>query len=128
MVAEKTYSGVQAYHEMLIRAQASCPALTYILCKYLLEAQIKKEKYVVKSAVISVGNPEHVEYFDHSNERCSMTRFVGEIFGKDKNVQLKWDDANGYRKQFQADIQLVRWLQSGVVHIDHEQMLVTIKL
>lgn len=135
--AEKTYSGEQAYHEMLVRAQARSPALLYILCKLFLGETVETKRQRVETRRIGHHDEEPLAYYfnDGSQDPLKypsfMAEFVKEIFCG-YTVRYSWDNGSASYTYgacyLYADPQFVRWLRSGVVEIDDELELATIKM
>lgn len=128
---QKTYSGIQAYHEMLMRAQAYCPALLYVMCKLLLDAdtKTKKDPNRPRSRVVHHGGRDSTDplrfYFNKDGRYSRMNIFCDKIFDSQTVSECTMDDY-GYAKGLSADLQFVLWLKENRVTIDESKMLVTI--
>lgn len=122
---DKTYSGQKAYHEMLIRAQAMSPALTYVFCKLLLSIKVDPAQHRQRVRVL-VSDP-YYNLFSRTRDTCIMARFGKEIFN-DFTVWAGAVDYQGTECYVAADTQFVEWLKTGVVVMDDEKQLVTITL
>lgn len=123
----KTYSGQKAYHEMLVAAQALCPALTYLMCKLLLGCKIEGKQLAVSTEVIHINQDAFSPYFHREPRYCRMSLFLEAIFHR-HTVRTNWVSSDAERQKIWADVQFVRWLQSGVVVLNDEDMLATITL
>lgn len=119
----KTYSGTQAYHEMLIKAQALCPALTYALCSLLLKA---KEKAHTEHLYQVFVDPDHrfYHYFGYNDQTNTFGRFIKIVF---HNLTVNTDEDRSAYIVF-AHKQFVEWLKTGVVVLDDKAMLATVTL
>jgi len=131
LVATDTYSGIQSYHEMMKRAQATSPALTYALCKLLLgipsdEKPKKDGRYTSKTVVLDSNDP-FAGLFHKETQYCQMSLFAKEVFGS-FNVGVGYVDTYGTEQCVIADMQFVEWLRGDVVVLDDEKQLVTLKL
>ena len=124
----KTYSGAQSYHEMLMRAQAQSPALTYAMCTLLLAIKIKPETVIQQSEEICLagGTSPICLYFHREPQHSKMHRFLEDVF-RHYTVWIISTDVYGNQKALCADTQFVQWLQAGAVTIDNERQLVTVK-
>lgn len=123
-IAEKTYSGQQSYHEMLVRAQAYCPALLYFICKKLLGITIDPKRLVQKTEEFPMheGIPEWT-YFGKDYKSARIHKMMVAIF------QEQTVDVRGFGRDksfFLADTSFVEYLKSGIVTLDDEKRLVTI--
>lgn len=131
----KTYSAQQSFHEMLIRAQALSPVLTFLLCNLLLKTKVDPQIRIQSSANIHLCREDRWEqrartfgvYFDLQPESSKMSKFIKEVFGG-FTVSIGWGDSQGHHQHLMADTPFVQWLQSGVVTVDDEKQLVTINL
>lgn len=131
----KTYSGQQSYHEMLIRAQALSPVLTYLLCSLFLSTKIDTRLKMQQSTSIPLHDDKRWAertatfgvYFDREPGSSKMSRFIKEVFGG-FTVEVGWSDTHGHVQHLFADTPFVQWLQSGVVTMDESKLLVTINL
>lgn len=123
---EKTYSGQQSYHEMLVRAQALSPALTFVLCTFLTKIPIDPKKLRVGISI--KADNEFFNLFAQNPDSCPMARFVKEVF-HNFTVTFGMTGQMGMEYGMGADVQFVQWLQGEeVVVIDQKKRLVTIKM
>lgn len=133
-MSDKTYSGVKAYHEMLVRAQALSPGLTYAMVSLLLAITIKpKEIYQESRSVSARDCPDFGDYFrdvypsvDSSKPVTIMQSFLQQIFCA--FVARGTRDDCGRDCKVIAETQFVKWLKSDVVTVDKTEKLITIKL
>ncbi len=126
----KTYSGQQAYHEMLVRAQALSPACTYVVCDLLLKIEIKPDVMQQRSRAINLSNQAEslLHLFSlHNPFESRMALFLKAAFGG-FNVLIGFCDHLFAQQELVVDTQFLQWLQSDVVIVDDKSKLVTIKL
>ncbi len=134
-MSDKTYSGVKAYHEMLVRAQALSPALTFAMATLISRIKIKTGEVYQETEVVNANGCDHKlrhhfrdVYPTPANERCCtiMQSFLREIF-HGYTVRATREHC-GDSCCLIVETQFVRWLQSGVVEFHDGDMLVTIKI
>lgn len=117
------FSAQDSYHEMLQRAQALDPVLTYVLCDLLREVK-KAEHPMWQSEKIPTGGPsEHkYSYYFMITPQSDMDRFLTRIFDNfTVCVRLYEGSAILFaRKQF------VLWLQAEKITFDPDQQFVSL--
>ena len=131
----KTYSGEQSYHEMLIRAQALSPVLTYLLCDLLLRTKINPKVLVQATPSVELHDDglyaDRIRgfgvYFERNSESSKMSQFLRTVFGG-FTIHIGWTDSVGHIQHLLVDTPFVQWIQSGVVTMDESKQLVTINL
>lgn len=124
--AVKTFSADQSFHEMLVRAQALSPVLTYIMCWFLLRPHDKQENPLVVRSILAPHNQPFFYSRFEGKYNSSMCGFLRHIF-QGYVVHVGSEDYHFNEFYFlYADVAFVHWLQSGVVTMDDKRQLLTI--
>jgi len=113
------FTATMSYHRMLKKAQELNPVLLYVLCKMLLEAEVREGSSYVETQQIS-GNCNLTDYFANGH----MERFVKIIFNK---MTVEVDEGeNSISYVLSAYTHFVVWLKGLPLTVDDKTRSVTI--
>lgn len=122
-MSDDVFSGQKSYHDMLKRAQALDPVLTYVLCDLVVRIKVEKSKkdyhaYETEEVSTQLNSHKYTYYFYLSH----MDVLTKEVF---HDLTVRVSRCQDY-STLVVRPEFANWLKALKLTFDHENHFVTI--